>query len=265
MGNIMKTLISALVLSSLCACSTATDVKTTRAEYGDWGIDLTARNTEVAPGDDFYRYANGQWLRTTEIPADKSGFGTFEILWGKSNQQMQQIVENMGREKNAAPGSQAQLVGDFYTAWMNEKGVEDSGLAALAAKLQAIESIHNRTALVSQLGQIHNGSPFDIAIIPDPANATQYTALVMQSGLGLPSRDHYLSDDSQFEVLREQYLKFVANLFIAAGQGLPAERVRKLITLETSLAAAHWSEVDNRQLDKIYNPMTITELQNRVP
>src|SRR5690606_28092812 len=146
MGNIMKTLISALVLTSLCACNTATDTKTSTAEYGDWGIDLTARNTEVAPGDDFYRYANGQWLRTTEIPADKSGFGTFEILNEKSNQQMQQIVENMGREKNAVRGSRAQLVGDFYTAWMNEKGVEYRGLAAFAAQLQAIDSIPNRTA-----------------------------------------------------------------------------------------------------------------------
>src|SRR5690606_2288797 len=93
----------------------------------------------------------------------------------------------------------------------------------------------------------------------------QYTLLIMQSGLGLPSRDHYLSDDSRFEVLREQYLNFVGNLFMAAGQSLPAERIRQLITLETNLAAAHWSEVDNRQLDKIYNPMTLAELQDRAP
>jgi putative endopeptidase len=265
MGNIMKTLVSALVLTSLCACTTGTSVKTTTAEYGDWGIDLTARNTEVAPGDDFYRYANGQWLRTTEIPADKSGFGTFEILGEKSNQQVQQIVESMGDEKNSLPGSRAQLVGDFYTAWMNEKGVEDLGLAELAAQLQAIESIKNRTALVSQLAQIQNSSPFDIWIIPDPANATQSTVFVMQSGLGLPSRDHYLSNDSEFEVLREQYVKFMGELSMAAGHTLSAERVRQLITLEANLAAAHWSEVDNRQLDKIYNPMTLTELQERAP
>src|SRR5690606_19869365 len=106
---------------------------------------------------------------------------------------------------------------------------------------------------------------FDFWILPDPADATQNTVFIMQAGLGLPSRDHYLSEDTQFQSLREQYREFIGKLFQAAGQPRNAERVHQLLALETRLAAAHWTEGENRQLDKIYNPMSLTELQKVAP
>src|SRR5690606_12441823 len=130
---------------------------------------------------------------------------TFEILREKSNQQVQTIIMEMAQEDDATPGSTAQLVGDFYAAWINNEQVEALGLAPLTTHLQAIDTIDSHAALVEQLGQVHSSTPFDFWILPDPADATRNTVFIVQSGLGLPSRDHYLNDDERFQTIRNQY------------------------------------------------------------
>src|SRR5690606_28460139 len=104
----------------------------------------------------------------------------------------------------------------FYAAWINSEYVEALGLTPLTAHLQTIDAIDTRAALVTQLGQVHSSTPFDFWILPDPADATHNTVFIVQSGLGLPSRDHYLSDDKRFQTIRDQYLVFIEQLFRAA-------------------------------------------------
>ena len=181
--------------------------------YGTFGIDLAARDTGVKPGDDFNRYANGTWLRTTEIPADRTSWSLWTALSEDIEQQLRAIVTEAAASSDPAQ----RRVGDFYAAWMDEAGIEARGTAPLRPYLERIDAIRNRDDLIAVFATPGYTAPVGIGIIPDFADPTRYTAIAGQGGLGMPNRDYYLREGAQYDRYRTAYRAYIVQLHRLAG------------------------------------------------
>jgi len=255
---------SAAVLSLGACASLPSGGGDTTAAIGDWGIDLTAMDTSVAPGDDFFRYVNGAWLDSYEIPADRSRSGTFITLRDESEVDVHSIVAELAEEEEAQ-GSVEQKVGDFYNSWMNVEALDARGLSSLQPRLDAIAAIDSREDLMVAFGDLHATTPFGMGIIPDPADTTHYIIFIGQGGLGLPDRDYYLKEDERFADFRTAYHDYVVTLHDLAGIASGEEKAGAIIALETRLAQSHWTQERSREITEIYNPMSRAELAELAP
>lgn len=233
-------------------------------EIGAWGIDLTAMDPAASPGDDFHRYVNGHWLDTFVMPADKARYGIFDALRERSTEQVHEIIAELAASE-PADGSLEQKVGDFYATWMDVGRLNELGAAPLQPHLDALSAIEDRDDVMMAFATVHNMAPFGVGIIPDPADTTRYTVFAGQSGLGMPDRDYYLLDDARFVEFRTAYRDYVVRIQELAGIEDAAARADAIIALETRLAEKHWTQAESRDIQKIYNPMTVAELQALAP
>jgi putative endopeptidase len=234
------------------------------AELGAWGVDLTARDESVAPGDDFNRYANGKWLDSFEIPADLSRYGSFTKLRLEAEADVRAIVEELAAAE-AEQGTLEQKVGDFYRSWMDVDRLNELGAAPLKPHLDEIAAIGDREALMHAFASIHGTAPFAVGIIPDPADTTRYIAFLSQSGLGMPNRDYYLKDDERFVAYREAYLEYMSRVLTLAGIEEADAKAQAILELERKLAEVHWTPEDSRDIQKIYNPMSPEQVAELAP
>ena len=234
------------------------------ARIGTWGVDLETRDPKVEPGDDFNRYASGAWLDRFEMPADLSSYGTFVQLRLDAEADIRAIVEELAA-REAPAGSLEQKVGDFYRAWMDTATLEAKGADPLAPHLARFAGLKTKRAVTEAMASVHTEAPFGVGIIPDPADTTRYIAFVAQSGLGMPNRDYYLEDDPRFVEYRAAYAEYVETVLGLAGLSKPARRARAIVALETELARVHWTPAESRDIQKIYNPMSLDELQALAP
>ncbi|WDI30747.1 M13 family metallopeptidase [Hyphococcus flavus] len=263
---------AALAACAMSACSQQEASQTEQgaqpgsqsAQLGDWGVELDQRDTSVEPGDDFNAYANGTWLKETEIPGDLARYGMFDQLRLDAEADIRAIVEELA-DKNSEQGSLEQKVGDFYASWMNVDRLDELGTVPLQSHLDAIYGIDTDEALMQAYASLHGDAPFGVGIIPDPADTTKYIAFVGQSGLGMPDRDYYLNEEDRFVEYREAYDDYVTSVFTLAGLDNPADRADAVIALETELASVHWSQQDSRDIQKIYNPMSQEQLSALAP
>ncbi len=251
------------------SADTSTDVVETAAtennpELGDWGIDLTQMNPEIAPGDDFAQYVNGHWLDTFEIPADRASYGIFLALRERSTEQVNAIINDL-TENETATGSLEQKVGDYYATWMDVDALNAQGATPLTSHLNTIDSVENHEGLVLALADIHATAPFGIGILPDPADTTKYTLFTGQAGLGMPDREYYLSEEPRFEEFRSAYRDYVIKVQELAGIEDAEAKADAIIALETRLAESHWTQAESRDIQKIYNPMTPEQLAELAP
>lgn len=235
-----------------------------RAAIGDWGVDLTVRDESVAPGDDFNRHVNGKWLDTFEMPADLSRYGIFEQLRLDAEADVRNILDEL-IAKEPSDGSLEQKVGGFFGAWMDTERLDELGAGPLAPHLQRIEDISDRNGLMEAFADVHMTAPFAIGIIPDPADTTRYIAFVTQSGLGMPNRDYYLKEEERFENYRDAYLTYITRIFELIGDQAAATKAAAIMDLEKQLAEVHWTPEDSRDIQKVYNPMTPTEVAELAP
>lgn len=235
-----------------------------RTAYGTWGVDTTQGDPAVRPGDDFARYANGKWLDTFEIPADLPGYVSFTKLRLDAEGDVKAIIEELAA-KESAPGSLEQKVGDYYRTWMDEAAANAAGAAPLKSHLDEIYAIEDRAALTRALASIQNNGPAGFGVIPDPADTTQYIAFVGQAGIGLPDRDYYLKTDGKFPEYRNAYKAYIARLFDLAGIDGGAAKAEAILSFETKIAEAHWTQEDSRNIQKIYNPMSAEQLASLAP
>jgi putative endopeptidase len=229
------------------------------ATFGQFGVDLAARDPAIKPGDDFWRYANNSWFRANPIPADRTGWGVSAVLSEEVERQLREIVEHGGTDP---VGRQ---VGDFYASWMDQAGVEARGAAALAPYLDRIAAVHDRAGLVALFAEPAYSSPVGLAITPDPADPTRYIADASQSGLGMPNRDYYLRDGAQFEGYRAAYRAYLVNLQRLAGIADPEAKADAIIALERRIAEAHWTPERSRDIQQVNNPMNRTQLAAMAP
>ena len=231
------------------------------------GLFLQNFDRTVRPQDDLYRFVNGTWLKNTEIPADKSNYGAFTLLSDEAEKNLRVIVEEAAAAK-APAGSDQQLIGDFYSSFMDEAKIERLGLKPLQPELDRIAAIKDRKQLLDYLGRtqlIGLQSPIAAAILPDAKRPDMYTVWADQSGLGMPDRDYYLSEDPRFVETRAKYEAHIAKVFSMVGHADAAAAARRVMAFETRLAKASWAPVDLRDVDKIYNPFDVAGAKLATP
>lgn len=237
--------------------------------FGTFGFDTGGMDRKAAPGDDFNRYANGAYLDKLVIPADKAGYGMFNRLRDLSQERTRGIVEAAAAAKDALPGSEAQKVGDYYASFLDEAAIEAQGLAPLKPHLDAIAAIADRGGLARCLGKATRlgiSMPIHIGPEQDLKNPEVIAVYVGQGGLGMPDRDYYLdAKNAKFAEIRSKYQAHIATLLKLAGVENAETRAKGIFELETKIAAAHWTQVESRQIEKLYNPVTREALGNAYP
>ena len=235
------------------------------AQIAPWGLDLTARDPSVKPGDDFYHYADGHWLATEQIPPDQKAWGSFEILEERAQHQVRDIIAALPAD--APPGSVAQKVGDYYRAFLDTEAIERAGLGAVRPGLDAIAAARTTEDLARLMGRPDLGlrAPLRVAMTLDQKNPDRYIAAITQSGLGMPDRDYYLKDDAVYAGLRDKYRAHIGRLLALAGDKNAAEEAQSILELETDIARLHWPVAKRRERDLTYNLRSHTELGQLTP
>jgi putative endopeptidase len=261
----MKTklvLLSALALLSACASrESATPVLSS-------GVMLQNFDRTVRPQDDFYRFVNGQWLKVTDIPSDRSNYGAFTLLEEGAQRNLHAILEEAANQPDRPPGSDAQKVGNFYASFMDEATIEARGLQPLADEFARIDAIDSKAALASYVGRMQRigvPHPFVFFVAIDEKKSTEYVTNIYQTGLGMPDRDYYLSDEPRLKEARAKYRTYIGDLLEAAETPNARAAADKILALETRLANAHWTRVQNRDVEKTYNRYDIDGLSKLVP
>ncbi|MES2149632.1 MAG: M13-type metalloendopeptidase [Pseudomonadota bacterium] len=230
------------------------------------GVDIQYIDASVRAQDDFFTYLNGQWLKTTEIPADKSSWGTFAKLRDDTQPQLRGLIEAAQADKTKKAGSEVQKIGDLFASFMDEKQRAAAGYRPLAGELQRIHALKDKKALpalIAHLAQIGVAGPYSISVQQDSRESTKYAAYISQGGLGLPDRDYYLKkDDAKMASKLAKYELHVAKVLGMAGEKDPAAAAKAIVALETALAKVQWTNVENRDPVKRYNKMDISQLSS---
>ena len=266
--RLSSVLIGALTLA-LASCQIVTPQAQAPATTLSSGIDIRNMDTKVRPQDDFYRYTNGAWLQNTAIPADKSRWGSFDELRDRSLDNLHTIVDGIVAQKDKTPGSEAQKIGDLYESFMDEARRESLGLKPLQPDFARIDALKDKAelpALIAYLNQMRVTTPFAMGVAQDAKDATQYAVYLRQSGLGLPDRDYYLNEtDAKLKDARAKYQALIEKMLAQAGEKDATIRAREIIALETELAKAQWTRVENRNPVKTYNKFELAKLAELVP
>jgi putative endopeptidase len=260
--------LSALALAALAACgkkseapvaetaaSAAATVPATSKALTS-GIDKANFDTSVRPQDDLYHAVDGNWLKSTPIPADKSNYGAFTKLDDDAEAQIKDIVESLAAKKDKAPGSEEQKIGDLYADFMDETKVEELGIKPLQPLLDQIGAIKDKKELVALMASFAKQGisvPVRAGVGQDDKDSTHYIPGFGQDGLGLPDRDYYLQDDAKFKGIRAAYLAHVEKMLGMAGVKDAAKAAKDIMALETRLAKAQWDKVKNRDPVATYN------------
>jgi len=225
--------------------------------YGAWGVDLTARDLAVKPGDDFNKYANGAWEKKTTIPADQASAGVGYDVFNRSQDQLRTLIETADASTQ---------IGGLYKSFFDEAKVEQVDDAPLKVDLAAVAAVSSKAEMAKSMGQAHGGfgpDLFSLDIYPDAKNPELNTLYIGQSGLGLPDRDYYLTDG--FKPQLDAYKAFAERALKMAGYADPAKSAADVVAFETAIAKVSWPVADRRDIDKVYNPMTLAELQAYAP
>ncbi len=233
------------------------------------GLDLSGFDRSVRPQDDLYSFAGGRWLASTRIPADLSNYGVFTELHESAQEQLHRILEQTLRA-HAAPGTDQRKLADFYASVLNCARIEALGLAPLAVELARVEAIASVAELVRHIGYgqtIGVGGPMAWSAPQDPGDAQSYISEIDQSGLSMPDRDYYLLDEPIYREYRAQLEAYAGALLQSAGaeRSGAARDARTVLQLETQLAQAHWTRVENRDPVKTYNRLTPDEAARLAP
>jgi len=234
-------------------------------------IDTNDMDLSVKPSEDFFLYANGGWIKRTEIPPEYSRWGSFNELIEKNNDALHEIAEkaaNTQVDPKLAP--ETQKVGDYYASGMDEKTIEAMRTKPLAEEFKSIEAIKDRNDLLKEIAHLHSiGVPalFDFDAGQDSKDSTRDIAQAAQGGLGLPDRDYYTKTDEASKKLRDQYVDHVTKMLTLLGEppATAADHAKKILALESKLAEASRTRVQLRDPQKNYNKMTQADLQKLTP
>jgi len=231
------------------------------------GVELSNLDTQVKPQDDFFRYVNGSWLAKTDIPADKSSWGSFSELRDNAEKNVLELIKQQAAT-TATSGSDAQKIGDLYRSYMDTAKIDSLGLTPLQADIARIDALKNTAELATLWGLLQQeryGTPVSLFIGQDQKDSTAYIPLLGQSGLGLPDRDYYLKSDEKSEKIKQQYRWMIARFWELAGWPAGDDAAKRIYAVEEKLAALHWSRVQNRDRTATYNKMTIAQLNSTAP
>jgi predicted metalloendopeptidase len=241
------------------------------------GIDVAAMDTSVKPGDDFFDYANGAWLKRTQIPPDQSRWGAFSELREAASKRTADLIAEAAKG-NPAAGSNAQKVGDYYASFLDEAVIEKAGLSPLKADLARVAALKNKTELAHIIGEtlradvdvmnatnLYTENLFGLWTSPGLKDADHYTAYLLQGGLGMPDREYYLSPNAKMADTRNAYASHVAAVLKLAGVTNPDARATRVIALEHKIAEAHVSREDSEDVHKGNNPWSAAYFPKKAP
>ena len=258
---------SLLALLGAGAVITAAYGDAPKTEYGTWGVDLSAMDKTVKPGDDFFQYANGNWYKNAVIPPDRASTGSFQDLRILSEKRMQEIAASLDARPYAQLSDEEKKLHDLYDAYVDQAALDAKGLAPAKPDLDAIANAKTHEDIAALMGDpsLQIDSPVGFGIGINDKNPNAYSINLGQSGLGLPDRDYYLRDDAELAKARDAYKKHLAEMFKMAGMSDGEKRAEAVFALEHKMADAEWANADRRDEDKIYNPMTYAELKTLAP
>ena len=248
------------------AATTATTAPTTAQRYGTWGVDLAAMDRSVKPGDDFFRYVNGKWAATTQIPPDRTSYGAFMILRDLSEARERALLDRWAADRNLKAGSDEAKVAAIYRTFLDEKTPEKLDAKPTQPHLDAIRKAESRDDVAVLMAHSQAGfgrSFFGAGVSDDAKNPDKYTLYLSQSGLGLADREFYLQD--KFKPQKDRYQKYVADMLRLMGWEEPEKNAADVVALESKIAEAHWTRAESRNRDKTYNPATVAELEKSAP
>ena len=232
-----------------------------KAAIGTFGFDTSGMNPSVKPGDDFFQYANGTWTKNTQIPADKSNWGTFAILQDLSQQRTRELLDAAKDDPNSK-------IGVAYASFLDEAAVEAKGLAPIEPWLGEIRALKSRNGYAALSGEAaRNGITglFGGFVGQDDRNSDVYVVKLGQAGLGMPDRDMYLLNEPNLVSLRAAYLDHLGKMLTLAGEPNAAARAKAILAFETSIAKVSWTREDSSDATKIYNKMTVAQLAKLAP
>ena len=269
------------ILATAVLCATTAWAATAAPQVPDGnrpiGIDLAGIDHGVKPGDNFFRYANGDWLKTAKIPADRSSTGTFLKVFEQSEKDTAELIRHAGASHPAA-GSNARKIADYYAAWMDTATIEKHGLSAIKPELAQIDAIASREDLARVLGSrlradvdpinstnYHTSNLFGLFVTQGLEDPSHHVAYLLQGGIGLPSRDYYLSTDPHMVEARGKYLTYVGALLKQAGIADAQTKAKTILALETKIAKAQASLVDSEDVHKANNLWRMAEFGTKAP
>jgi len=264
-----------IALLAACAPSHPTTL-TAPATQSATPIDLAGTDPAVSPGNDFYAYANGGWIKRHEIPPDRSSYGPSAILEELTSKRVAELIAEAAKDGPA--GSEARKIGDYYASYLDQDAIDARGKAPLAPALARIAAIGDVHALASALGgtlradvDVLNATNFDtpnlfgLWVAQDLDDPTRYAAFLLQGGLGMPDRDYYLDPAPRMAALRDAYRAHLAAMLTLAGITGEQARAARIFDLELAIARAHGVRVDTGDVHKGNNHWTRAELTTRAP
>ena len=260
---------TSFVLSSLLHFLPTTvlaQAKSTAPVLGAWGFEATGMDRSIKPGDDFFGYVNGNWVKQTQIPPDRSSVTMFSVLRDQVNTNAKVLMEEAVKNRQAPQGSKIQKIGDWYASFLDESQIEKLGLSPLKPKLERITAIKTRTDLARVLGE-NNGrlgvNPIGAAIEPNPKDPSKRFVQLSVGGYSLDSTDYYL--DPKQATLRQEHQAHIARMLALAGIADSETKAAEIQALETKIVRSLTPPDANFDAEKSYNPTAIAELPQKYP
>ncbi|WCL55732.1 M13 family metallopeptidase [Gimibacter soli] len=229
------------------------------------GFDRATMDTSIRPQDDFWSYVNGTWNRTTEIEGEFTSAGVSLELFKAAEENQRLLIEEAAKSLSADKSSEAYKIGAMYSAYMDETAANAKGISPISGDLETIAALSSTadvSAFITKATAAGEGDLIDVQIFPDLKDSTRYLAYFFQDGLTLPDRDYYLKDDNEaFVKARGDLKEYATKLFTLAGDDAEtaAKKGEAVLAFETKLAGYHWTAIENRDLEKLYNPRTRDE------
>ncbi|MCL6730559.1 M13 family metallopeptidase [Sphingomonas hankyongi] len=227
-----------------------------KPQYGTYGFDTGGMDRSFAPGDNFYQFANGTWAKSTPIPADKSNYGSFNILDDLSRERTRGLIEEQSKDPNSK-------IGAAYASFMDQAAIDAKGLAPFEPWLNQVRGLQSKNDLASlyaEADRLGISGPVGVFIGQDDKAPDNYSPTMFQAGIGMPDRDYYLSKDAKLAETRAKYLQHLTNMLNLAGEKNAAARAKAILYFETGIARVHWTKTDSRDANKTYNKMTVAQL-----
>jgi putative endopeptidase len=250
--------------------STPTASGTAAPQESGHGLNPADLDTSANPCVNFFQFADGGWVAKHPIPPAYSSWGTFNALLDHNQDLLHQILDEAAADRNAAPGSNEQKIGDFYASCMNEAEIEREGAKPLQPEFDRIHAISNSQQLEAEVARLQSmgiGVMFRFGSTQDYKDSTQVIGIAGQGGLGLPDRDYYLNPDERSQKIRTAYVTHVGNMFKLLGDDADtaAKEAQAVMDIETALAKASMSRVEMRDPESHYHKMDVAGLQQLTP
>jgi putative endopeptidase len=277
MIRLPRTTLPSLAAAIILAASAPVATLVAQTVHPSPGLDTAGMDRSVKPGDNFFYYANGTWLKQTDIPPDRSSYGAGAMVGELTDRRVAELIQGAAKA-NAPAGSDSRKIGDYYTSFMDSTAIDAAGLKPLQPTLDSISAIHDRKGLARVLGStlrddvdaLNNTNFYTehllgLWVAQDLDDPTHYSPFLLQGGLGMPDRSYYLDSSSAMASIRGKYQEHVAAMLKLADIPGADAKAASIIQLETRMAQAHWSREASGDVSKGNNHWSRAEFGTKAP